>query len=63
MEMGSLRMILAVLITFFACRVALTAENAMLRQQLIVLQRSAPRLELRRTDRVLLCWLSRLETG
>ena len=61
--MSILRMILALLRAFFASRANLAAENAMLRQQLIVLQRSAPRLKLGRTDRVLLCWLSRLWTG
>jgi hypothetical protein len=61
--MGILRMILAVLKAFFTSRANLTAENVMLRQQLIALQRSVPRLKLRRTDRILLCWLSRLWTG
>ena len=58
--MGILRMILAFLRTFVASCANLAAENVLLRQQLIVLQRSVPRLKLRRTDRVLLCWLSRL---
>ena len=61
--MGILRMILAFLRAFFASRAALAAENVLLRQQLIVVQRSVPRLKLRRTDRVLLCWLSRLWEG
>ena len=61
--MGILRLILAFLRAFFLSRANLAAENTMLRQQLIVLQRSVPRLKLRRTDRVLLCWLSRLWTG
>ena len=61
--MDILRMILAFLRAFFASRAALAAEHVMLRQQLIVLQRSVPRLKLRRTDRVLLCWLSRLWSG
>jgi len=61
--MGILRMVVSFLKTFFASRVALAAENVLLRQQLIVLQRSAPRLKFRRTDRVVLCWLSRLWTG
>jgi putative transposase len=61
--MGILRMILAFLRTFVASRANLAAENMLLRQQLIVLQRSVPRLKLRRTDRVVLCWLSRLWTG
>ena len=61
--MSILRMILAFLRAFFASRADLVAENVMLWQQLIVLQRSVPRLKLRRTDRVFLCWLSRLWTG
>jgi hypothetical protein len=46
-----------------ATRANLAAENTMLRQQLIVLQRSVPHLKLRQTDRIVLCWLSRLWTG
>ena len=61
--MGILRMILAFMRAFFASRAALAAENMMLRQQLIVAQRAVPRPKFRRTDRVLLCWLSRLWTG
>jgi hypothetical protein len=60
--MGILRMILTFLKAFFACRADLVAENLLLRQQLIVLQQSVPRLNLRQTDRILLCWLSRLWT-
>jgi putative transposase len=61
--MGILRMILTFLRTFVASRANLAAENVLLRQQLIVLQRSVPRLKFRRTDRIVLCWLSRLWTG
>ena len=61
--MGILRMTLAFLRAFFASRADLAAENVMLRQQLIVLQRAIPRPKFRRTDRVLLCWLSRLWSG
>jgi hypothetical protein len=61
--MGTLRMVLAFLRAFFASRAALAAENMMLRQQLIVVQRSIPRPKLCRIDRVLLCWLSRLWSG
>ena len=53
--MSILRMILAFLRALFTSRVNLAAENVLLRQQLIVLQRSVPRLKLRRTDRILLC--------
>jgi len=35
-------------------------ERVMLRRQLIVVHRSVPRLKFCRTDRVVLCWLSRL---
>ena len=45
--MDILRMILAFLRAFLTGRADLAAENAMLRQQLIVLQRSVPRLKLR----------------
>ena len=58
--MSILWMILAVLKAFFTRRANLAAENVMLRQQLIVQQRSVRRLKLPRTDRILLCWLSRL---
>ena len=51
-EMGILRMVLAFLRAFFTGRAALAAENVMLRQQLIVVHRSVPRLKLRRTDRI-----------
>jgi len=61
--MGILRTILSFLRAFFASRAALAAENVTLRQQLIVVQRSIPHPTLRRTDRVLLCWLSRLWSG
>ena len=61
--MGILRMILAFLKAFFTSRADLAAENLMLRQQLIVVQRSVPHLTFRRTDRVVLCWLSRLWAG
>ena len=62
-EMGILRVIWAFVRAFFVGRGALAAENMMLRQQLIVTQRSIPRPKLRRTDRVLLCWLSKLSSG
>ena len=58
--MGILRAILTFLRAFFASRAKLAAENVMLRQQLIVAQRSAPHPKLRRTDRIVLTWLSRL---
>jgi putative transposase len=61
--MGILRVFWAFVRAFFVGRGALAAENMMLRQQLIVAQRSVPRPKLRRTDRVVLCWLSRLWSG
>ena len=61
--MGILPMVLAFLRAFFANRAKLAAENVMLRQQLIVVQRSVPRPNLRPSDRIVLCWLSRLWSG
>ena len=61
--MSMLRMMLAFLRAFFASRVALAAENVMLRQQLIVLQRSVRRPQFRKSDRIPLSWLSRLWSG
>ena len=61
--MGILRAILSFLRAFFTSRADLAAENVMLRQQLIVVQRSVPQPKLRRTDRIVFCWLSRLWLG
>jgi transposase InsO family protein len=61
--MGILRAILTFLRAFFASRAALAAENVVLRQQLIVTHRAVPRPKLRRTDRIVLCWLSRVWSG
>jgi transposase InsO family protein len=61
--MGILRAILSFVRAFFASRANMAAENVMLRQQLIVVHRAVPRPKLRRTDQVLLCWLSRLWSG
>ena len=58
--MGILRMILSFLRAFFVSRADLAAENVMLRQQLIVAHRFGPHPKLRRTDRIVLCWLSKL---
>jgi hypothetical protein len=44
-------------------RTALALENLALRQQLAVLHRTTPRPELRRRDRLLWAWLSRLWVG
>jgi hypothetical protein len=59
-EVGILRLILAFLRAFFGSRAALAAENLSLRQQLLVLQRSVKRPELRKRDRIFWSWLSRL---
>ena len=61
--MDILRMILAFLRAFLARRADLAAENAMLRHQLIVLQRSIKRPRLGKSDRVIFAWLSRLWSG
>ena len=61
--MGIVHLALAFLKVFFASRAVLAAENAMLRQQLIVLQRSVKRPQFRKRDRVCLSWLSKLWSG
>ena len=61
--MGILRAILTFLRAFFTSRASLAAENVMLRQQLVVAHRSVPRPKLRRTDRIVLYWLSILWSG
>jgi putative transposase len=63
MWMGILRAILTFLRAFFTSRAALAAENVLLRQQLIVTRRAVPRPKLRPSDRIVLCWLSRLWPG
>lgn len=57
--MGILRLAWMFQRALFGSRSALADENTMLGQQLIVLQRSVPYLKFRRTERVVLCWLSR----
>ena len=42
---------------------AVSLENVVLRHQLAVLQRSVPRPQLRRRDRIFWVWLSRLWAG
>ena len=61
--MGITHLVLAFLKVFFASRAVLAAENAMLRQQLIVLQRSVKRPQFRKRDRICLSWLSKLWSG
>ena len=58
--MGVVRVIVILLRAFVLPRAALAAENLALRQQLGVLQRSVKRARLRRRDRILWVWLSRL---
>ncbi len=58
--MDVIRLILGFLRAFLLPRTALTAENLALRHQLGVLQRSVKRPRLRRRDRILWVWLSRL---
>ena len=58
--MGVARMVWVFLRGMLADRTALMAENMALRQQINVLQRSVKRPKLRKRDRVLWAWLSRL---
>jgi hypothetical protein len=51
------------LLNLFKTRTHLLLENALLRQQLIIYQRSAKRPKLMQRDRILLVWLSRLFSG
>jgi hypothetical protein len=61
--MGIVRLVWALLRAFFTSRAYPAAENVLLRQQLIVLQRSVKRPQLRKSDRIFLSWLSRLWWG
>jgi len=61
--MGILRMILAFLRVLLGSRAALAAENLALRQQLLVLQRSAKRPRFRKSDRIFWSLLSHLWSG
>ena len=58
-----LQIIMVFLKAFLVERTFLAAENMALRQQLGVLRRSINRPRLRKRDRVLWSWLSRLWTG
>ncbi len=58
--MGVVRVIVILLRAFLLPRAALAVENLALRQQLGVLQRSVKRPRLRRRDRILWVWPSRL---
>jgi hypothetical protein len=57
---GVVRTIFLFLRAFITTRSVIAAENLALRQQLGVLQRSVKRARLRRRDRILWVWLSRL---
>jgi len=61
--LGILRMILAFLRVLLGSRAALAAENLALRQQLLVLQRSAKRPRFRKSDRIFWSLLSHLWSG
>ncbi len=61
--MDVIRLILGFLRATLLPRAALVAENLALRQQLGVLERSVKRARLRRRDRILWVWLSRLWSG
>ena len=51
------------LVNLFRTRTSLTLENALLRQQLIIYQRSVKRPKILQRDRVFLVWLSRVFSG
>ena len=56
-----IKLVLATILSLFRGRARLEAENVVLRHQLNILRRSAPRrLRLSNVDRVLLVWLHRL---
>ena len=61
--MHLLRLIVAFLRALFGSRADLAAENLALRQQLVVLQRSVKRPQLRPRDRIFWSWLFRLWSG
>jgi putative transposase len=63
MMAGMIPLILTGLLGVLRTRRALVLENLALRHQLAVLQRSAPRLRLRRSDRLFWVLLSRLWSG
>jgi hypothetical protein len=56
-------MICVFLRAIFGSRPALAAENLALRQQLLALQRSVKHIKLRKRDRILWVWLSRIWSG
>jgi putative transposase len=61
--MGFVRIVVVLFKAFFFSRLRLVAENLALRQQLVVLQRTDKRPRLRKRDRILWVWLSRLWRG
>ena len=58
--MGMFRVLMGLLRGLLANRSTLAAENLALRHQLMVLQRTARRPQLRSSDRLLWVWLARL---
>jgi hypothetical protein len=61
--MGVFRIVWVALRAMFGGRVRLGVENLALRQQLLVLQRSVKRPQLRKPEQIFWVWLSRLWSG
>ena len=57
---GVMTTLLRALVGTLRSRAALLAENALLRQQLVVLRRAAPHPRLKARDRLAIAWVSRL---
>ena len=62
-SMGLIRIVFVVVRSLLRNQAELAAENLALRQQLAVLQQHSKRPRLRRRDRILWVWLSRIWTG
>ena len=57
---GLMTTLLRALVGTLRSRAALLAENALLRQQLVVLRRASPHPRLKARDRLVIAWVSRL---